>query len=123
MSRRQLHEDGRARIGRRPFAARPCGMEARGQAQHRTQVKPREAGLTWVSEPSIATPGFQSWQDGMGDGRGAKRSGLTLGDLPGPARAETPPFPRGGPGTGQKSDHLIVATKPVKAGGVKGVMD
>jgi hypothetical protein len=98
-------------------------MEARGQAQHRTQVNPREAGPTWVSELGVVTPDVQSWRDGIGGGRGAKRSGLTLGDLPGPARADPLPSPEGGPGTGQKSDHPIVARKPVKAGGAKGVMD
>ena len=123
VSQRQLHESDRPMSDREPFAARTCGMEARGQAQHRMQMKPREAGLSWVSEPSIATPGIQSWQDGTGDGGGAKRSGLTLGDLPGPARAEPPPSPRSGPGTGQKSDHLVVATKPGNSGGAKGVMD
>ncbi len=98
-------------------------MEARGQAQHRTQVKPRKAGLTRVSEQTIATPDVQSWQDGTGDGGGVKRCSLTLGDLPGPTRTKTPPSSRGGPGTGQKSDHFIVVLKPGNAGGAKEVMD
>ena len=66
MSRRQLHEEGWACLVRCFTAARSCGMEARGQAQHRTQVKPRKADLIWVSELGIATPDVQSWQVGTG---------------------------------------------------------
>lgn len=98
-------------------------MEARGTTQPRTRVKPRKAGLTWASEPHFVTPDIQAWQTGSGDGSGVKRSVLTLGELLGPARTDTPPFPRRGPGTGQESDHLVVARKPGNAGGAKGVMD
>lgn len=42
---RQLHE-ARAVMATRVFAVRTCGVEARGLPQHRTQVKPRKAGLS-----------------------------------------------------------------------------
>ena len=98
-------------------------MEARGEAQHRTQVKLRKAGLTRVSEQTIATPDVQSWQVGTGDGSGAKRFILTLGDLLGPGMTETLRLRRVVMGPWQKSDHLVVVTKPGSAGGAKGVMD
>jgi len=105
------------------FAVRPCGMEARGIPQHRTKVKPRKAGLAWVSVLDDATPHIQPW----------------LGRYWGRERREVlHPYPRrslrvrnvgrvqGGndaiPTPGEKSDHSIVAKKPAKAGRAKGVM-
>lgn len=78
MSRRQLHELGGSGELLRKFAtpvwpehsARTCGMEARDEPQHRTKVKPRKAGLIWVSAPSSTTPEIQSRQDGNEDGSG-----------------------------------------------------
>ena len=101
--------------------ARPRGMEAGGAVQHRTRVNPRKADLTWVSLPSKATPGIQSRQSGSGGGRGMKML------IPYPMRS---PWPRAsgrtggdvGPMTSEKSDHLVVATKPGNAGGAKGMM-
>jgi hypothetical protein len=121
VSRRQLHEGQAARAtGFEPVRA--CGMEARDVPQHRTKVKPRKAGLTWVSVPPNATPDIQPRQDGTEDGGGGKLLVLTRGDLHGSARCGR------GPGDGlsmsvEKSDHLIRAMKPGNAGGAKGVMD
>jgi hypothetical protein len=69
-----------------------------------------------------ATPGIQSRQDGNGGGGGGKSFILTPRDLlwSGDGRA------REGNDEGsmpeEKSDRLIVAMKPVKAGGAKGAM-
>ena len=82
VSQRQLHEDLESS---RTEPARACGMEARGQPQHRTQVKPRKAGPTWVSVPPSTTPDIQSRRDGIGDGGGGTWLVLTRGDLDGSA--------------------------------------
>ncbi len=119
MSQRQLHE-ALERSGAEPVRA--CGMEARDVPQHRTQVKPRKAGLTWVSVPPCATPDIQSRQDGSEDGGGGKLLVLTRGDLHGSARCGR----RLGDGLSmsmEKSDPLIRAMKPGNAGGAKGGMD
>ena len=119
MSQRQLHE------ALETFGAesvRACGMEARDVPQHRTKVKPRKAGLIWVSAPPCATPDIQSRQDGSEDGGGGKLLALTRGDLHGSTRCgrrlgdELSMFV-------EKSDHFIRAWKPGNAGGAKGVMD
>ncbi len=62
-------------------------MEALDEPQHRTRVKPRKAGLAWVSVPGNAMPDIQSWQDGIEDGGGGKSFVLTQGDLCGSAQA------------------------------------
>lgn len=95
-------------------------MEAVGKPQHRTKVKPRKAGLTWVSVPGIATPDLQWWQDGIEDGGGGTWFILTPGDLPESARGGRD---RGNamPTLREKSDHPIGAMKPGNAGGAKGV--
>ncbi len=120
MSRRQLHEDQGARAtGFEPVRA--CGMEARDEPQHRTQVKPRKAGLTWESVPPNATPDIQSRQDGNEDGSGGTLLVLTRGDLHGSARCgrrlgDAPPMSM------EKSDPSVRAGKPGNAGGAKGGM-
>ncbi|MFQ5352873.1 MAG: hypothetical protein ACE5D3_07350, partial [Candidatus Binatia bacterium] len=119
VSQRQLHEASET-FGAEP--ARACGMEARDVPQHRTKVKPRKAGLIWVSVPPIATPDIQSRQDGSEDGGGGKLLVLTRGGLHGSARCGR----RLGDGLSmfvEKSDHFIRALKPGNAGGAKGVMD
>ena len=98
-------------------------MEARGEPQHRTQVKPRKAGLIWVSVPVNATPDIQSWQDGIEGGGGGTLFILTQGDLSGSAgsgRARGENDERSTPV--EKSDHPIVAMKPMKVGRAKGEM-
>ena len=119
VAQRQLHEIW-------PISAiepaRACGVEARGKPQHRTQVKPRKAGPTWVSVPPSATPGIQLGRDGTGDGGGGKWLVLTPGDLGG---SVTRGRRRGDalPMSTEKSDHPIVAMKPGNAGGARGVTD
>ena len=120
MSRRQLHEGQAARAtGFEP--TRACGMEARDEPQHRTQVKPRKAGLTWESVPRNATPDFQSRQGGIEDGGGGTLLVLTRGDLHGSARCGRR-LGDGLPMFVEKSDHSIRAVKSGNAGGAKGVM-
>lgn len=113
MSQRQLRGTARAR-----------GEEAVGERQHRTQVKPREAGLVEASVLGNATPDIQPWPGRCG-GRerqdidhayskrslGVRESGRAEGinnDCPKPK---------------EKSDLLVVAMKLVKASGAKGEMD
>ena len=114
---------GRARRSRSSFAVRSCGMEARGEPQHRTQVKPRKAGPAWVSVLRSATPDIQPRRDGIGDGGGGTLFVLTLGDLHGSASSGRR---QGGNDellmSAEKSDHPIRALSPGNAGGAKGVM-
>ena len=58
-------------------------MEALGEPQHRTKVKPCAGRSNWVSEPRVVTPDFQSCWDGIGAGGGGTSCTLTLGDLSG----------------------------------------
>jgi len=98
-------------------------MEAEDEPQHRTQVKPRKAGLAWVSVPGNATPDFQSWQDGIEDGSGGTLFTFIQGDLCGSASAVgRKEVNDDRPMLAEKSDLLIVARKPVNAGGAKGEM-
>ena len=97
-------------------------MEAGDAPQQRTRVKPCTGRSNGVSEQHIATPDIQSCWDGIGAGSGGTWCILTLGGLFG-----SPVVGRSGgndacPMPGEKSDHLIVAMKPVKAGGAKGGM-
>ena len=119
---RQLHVTTMPTTAHMVDPARACGVEARGQPQHRTQVKPRKAGPTWVSVPPSATPDVQSRRDGTGDGGGGKWLVLTSGDLGG---SVTRGRRRGDalPTSTEKSDHPIVAMKPGNAGGARGVTD
>ena len=122
VTRRQLHVTTMPTMAHMVEPARACGVEARGQPQHRTQVKPRKAGPTWVSVPPSATPDIQSRRDGTGDGGGGKWLVLTPGDLGGCVtrgrrRGDALPTPT------EKSDHPIVAMKPGNAGGARGVTD
>jgi hypothetical protein len=120
VSWRQLHECPGSRVPELE-PARACGMEARDEPQHRTQVKPRKAGLTWVSVPLNATPDIQSRQDGLEDGSGGRLLVLTRGDLHGSAGCGR----RHGDvqlKSVEKSDPLIRAWKPGNAGGAKGGM-
>ena len=119
MSRRQLHE---ALETFEAEPARACGMDARDVPQHRTKVKPRQAGLTWVSVPPFATPDIQSRQDGSEDDGGGKLLTLTRGDLHGSARCGSR-LSDGLSMSVEKSDHFIRALKLGNSGGAKGVMD
>jgi len=105
------------------FSARSCGMEARGEPQHRTQVN-LQAGWSGQGKcarehdaryPTVARPVVEA-------GAAGHCSSL-------PQEISTGP-PRGGRGCEgndahpmpvEKSDHLVVVMKPGNAGGAKGV--
>jgi hypothetical protein len=74
--RRQLRGTARAR-----------GEEAVDELQHRTRVKPREAGLVEASVLETRRPIFNRCQDGVGDGSGRILIVLTPRDLFGSAQA------------------------------------
>lgn len=97
-------------------------MEARGEPQHRTKVNPRKAGLPGQACVSTQRPISNPWQEGAGGGGGEKSFILTPRDLlrSGDGRAQE--GNDAGPMPEEKSDRLIVAMKPVKAGRAKGAM-
>ena len=102
--------------------ARSRGMEALDRPQRRAKAKLRKALEVRVSVQANATPQIQSGPGGSGDGDGGTLRGLTQRDLHGSATSGR----RGGgnddpPKSLEKSDHLVVATKPGNAGGAKGV--
>jgi hypothetical protein len=97
-------------------------MEAVNESQHRTIVNLCAGSLAWVNVPSNMTPSIRSWPGSSGGERGDTSPDLTPRDLPrsGPSgRACEANDAR--PMSWEKSDHLIVATKPGNAGGAKGV--
>jgi len=124
---------------------RACGMEVRSEMQPQTQVNPYAGRLVWVNTRGCVTPNFQSWQVGNGGGSGRKWYALTPGEplrsSNGRTFSDEGPTPEGvtraenrsgigsrdvdskqSDGSGDvQSDHLIVARKPVKAGGAKGM--
>ena len=113
MSQGQLRSTVRAR-----------GEEAGGELQHRTQVKPREAGLMEASVLGNATPDIQPWSGRYGgrerqdiDCSYSKRSRWVRAS----GRAEGIENDR--PKPKEKSDLLVLAMKLVKASGAKGEMD
>ena len=94
-------------------------MEARSEPQHRTRVNSGAGRPVWVSVPGNVTPSIQSRQDGIRSGSGGKFCDLTLGDLP---RSVSGSGVRDGVAMPwERSDHLIVASKPGNAGGAKGM--
>jgi hypothetical protein len=113
VSQRQLRGTARAR-----------GEEAVGELQHRTQVKPREAGLVEASVLANATPDIQPWPGRCGGrerqdiGHSYSKRSLWVRES---GRAEGVENDR--PTPQEKSDLLVVATKLVKASGAKGEMD
>ena len=130
MSERQLHESIRAtEVAEVGFAVRSCEMEACSDPQHRTKVNLQAGMLTWASGPSSVTPDIRSWSGCSGGGSGGTSLCLTPGDLDRSKRCDdirtdlvglcggndrrTMPF--------EKSDHLVVVTKPGNAGGAKGM--
>jgi hypothetical protein len=66
---------------------RARGEEAGGELQHRTQVKPREAGLVEASVLRNATPDIQPWPGRYGGRSGRTLVILTPRDLFGSAQA------------------------------------
>ena len=124
VSRRQLHETRAGIVTVLVYPARACGMEARDKTQHRTQVKPREAGLMEASVLGNATPDIQPWSGRCG---GRERQDIDR------SYSKRSLWVRGSGRTGgiendrskpkEKSDLLVLATKLVKASGAKGEMD
>ena len=113
MSQRQLRGTARAR-----------GEEAVDELQHRTRVKPREAGLVEASVLGNATPDIQPLPGRCGgrerqdiDRSYSKRSLWVRAS----GRAEGCEDDR--PKPSEKSDPPVVARKLVKASGAKGEMD
>ena len=130
MSERQLHESIRAtEVAEVGFAVRSCEMEACSEPQHRTKVNLQAGMLTWASGPSSVTPHIRSWSGCSGGGSGGTSLCLTPGELERSRRCDDSPTdlvgPMGGndrsPMSSEKSDHLVVVTKPSNAGGAKGV--
>jgi hypothetical protein len=113
VSQRQLRGTARAR-----------GEEAGGELQHRTQVKPREAGLVEASVLGNATPDIQPWPVRCGgrerqdiDYSYSKRSLWVRAG----GRAEGIENDHSKPR--EKSDLLVLAVRLVKASGAKEEMD
>ncbi len=108
--------------------ARACGEEAGGEAQHRTQVN-SWAGLPGrVSVQRNVTPEVQRWPGEYWERVRRDiwrpypvRSPRVQGSCEMPGRTEGGNDDRSMPV--EKSDLLIVAMKPVKAGGAKGEME
>ena len=130
MSERQLHEPPRAtEVAEDGFAVRSCEMEACSEPQHRTKVNLQAGMLTWASGPSSVTPYIRSWSVCSGGGSGGISLRLTPGDLERSERLDASPpglvglcgGNDGGLMLFEKSDHLVVVTKPGNAGGAKGV--
>ena len=113
MSRRQLRGTARAR-----------GEEAVGELQHRTQVKPREAGLMEASVLGNATPDIQPWSGRWG---GRERQDIDCSYskrslwIRASGRAEGIENDR--PKPKEKSDLPVLAMRLVKASRAKGEMD
>ena len=78
MSQRQLRGTARAR-----------GEEAVDELQHRTRVKPREAGLVEASVLGNATPDIQPWSGRCG-GRPANQGVRDVNPEPNKINASTP---------------------------------
>ena len=113
MSQRQLRGTARAR-----------GEEAVDELQHRTRVKPREAGLVEASVLGNATPDIQPLPGRCGgrerqdiDRSYSKRSLWVRAGGRAEGSKDDRPKPR------EKSDLPVVARKLVKASGAKGEMD
>jgi hypothetical protein len=121
MSRRQLHE-AEAGLNSRAFPVRACGMEARGIPQHRTQVKPRKAGLCGRTCGSTRRPISNRHRTVVGTAAAGSCSSLLQEISPGPHGGNAPEGNDAGVTPGEKSDHPIVARKLAKAGRAKGVM-
>lgn len=103
------------------FPVRACEMEARGVPQHRTQVKPRKAGLSGQACIPSRRPISNRGRTVVGTAAAGSCSFLPQEISPGPRGGRAQGGNDAGSMPGEKSDHLIVARKPVKAGGAKGV--
>lgn len=122
MSEKQLHEQAfKSRFGA-GFAMRSCGMEARSESQPRTNVNLQAGWLSWVSVRGYVMPDFRSGTGSSEGGSGETFLNLTPRDLSGSDWfGRTKGGNDQGPMPVEKSDHLIVASKPSNAGGAKGM--
>lgn len=102
-------------------------MEAVSEPQHRTKVNVGAGCLAWVSVPGNMMPSIRSWPGSIRGGSGGTLLNLTPRDL---HRSDAMIRRRAGranegndtcPMSLEKSDHLIVVTKPGNTGGAKGV--
>jgi hypothetical protein len=104
--------------------ARTRGEEAVDELQHRTQVKPREAGLVEASVLGNATPDIQPWSGRCG---GRERQDIDCSyskrSLWVRASGRTEGIENDRPKPKEKSDFPVLAMKLVKASGAKGEMD
>jgi len=91
-------------------------MEARGEPQHRTQVKPRKAGLSGRACPTTRRPISNRGRTVLGTEAAGSGSSLPQEISPSPLSGRAQEGNDAGPMPGEKSDHLIVARKLVKAG-------
>lgn len=114
------------------MTARKCEMEAVYESQHRTKVNLGTGYMGWVSVRCITTPNIRSFPWSMQGECGETllnltprellRSGVSVGIY-------VPTESSGKANEGndncltsiEKSDHLIVVSKPGNAGGAKGV--
>ena len=97
-------------------------MEARGLPQHRTQVKPRKAGLSGQACLATRRPISNRGRTVLGTEAAGSCPSLPQEISSGPPCGRAQEGNDAGPTPGEKSDHPIVAKKPVKAGRAKGVM-
>jgi hypothetical protein len=97
-------------------------MEARGLPQHRTQVKPRKAGLSGLACRSMGRPISNRGRTVVGTEAAGSYLSLPQENSLGPLSGNAQGGNDAGVMPGEMSDHPIVVRKPVKAGGAKGVM-
>lgn len=97
-------------------------MEARGEPQHRTQVNPRKAGLPGQACDSTRRPVSNRGRTVVGAAAARSHSSLLQESSFRPRFGRAQEGNDAGSTRREKSDRLIVATEPVKAGGAKGAM-
>lgn len=97
-------------------------MEARGEPQHRTQVNPRKAGLPGQACLPTRRPVSNRGRTVVGAAAAGSHSSLPQEISPDPSFGRAQEGNDAGLMSGEKSDRLVVAMKPVKAGGAKGAM-
>jgi hypothetical protein len=97
-------------------------MEARGESQHRTQVNPRKAGLPGQACLPTRRPISNRGRTVLGAAAARSHSSLPQEISFGPETVEPKKAFDAGSMPEEKSDRLVVAMKPVKAGRAKGAM-
>jgi hypothetical protein len=97
-------------------------MEARGESQSRTKVNPRKAGLSGRACFPTQRPISNRGRTVVGAATARSHSSLPQEISSGPATVEPEEATTKVSMPEEKSDRLIVATKPVKASRAKGAM-